>query len=134
MKIEEYLSAEFARKAGPRHIKDEEHKIQCECVRWFYAQWREFGGLLFAVPNGGRRDAATGAKLKREGVVPGVADLMLFVARKGLHGLCIEMKTPKGRQSDVQKIWQQQVQKQGYGYVVCRGVEEFVEVVNQYLK
>ena len=56
-----------------RKPKDEEHRIQCACVRWFRLQYPQLNGRLFAVPNGGRRDATTAAKLKAEGVIAGVS-------------------------------------------------------------
>ena len=80
-------------------MQDAEHRLQCACVRWFRYQYPHHVSLLFAVPNGGRRDAVTGARLKAEGVVAGVADLLLFVPTKQHHALCIEMKTATGRQS-----------------------------------
>lgn len=112
---------------------DEEHRLQCGCVRWFRLQHADIGSLLFAVPNGGRRDKASGARLKAEGVVAGVSDLILLVARHGHHGLLIEMKTPKGSQSQQQRQWQKLAEKQGYRYVVIRSIEEFIQVVNEYL-
>ena len=66
-------------------MQDAEHRLQCACVRWFRYQYPHHASLLFAVPNGGRRDAVTGARLKAEGVVAGVADLLLFVPTKQ-HG------------------------------------------------
>lgn len=96
-------------------------------------QFPEFAGLLYAVPNGGRRDAVTGAKLKAEGVVPGVADLCLDVARKGWHGLRIELKTPNGRQSDAQKKWQAAVEMQKYRYEIVRNIEDFISLLSGYL-
>lgn len=85
------------------------------------------------MPNGGRRDAATGAKLKAEGVVPGVADLILDVARGKWHGLRIEMKTPTGRQSTAQLNYQRAVEAQGYRYEVVRTFEQFIRVIDDYL-
>ena len=58
-------------------MSNEEHNIQVACVRWFAYQYPELQGLLFAVPNGGRRDAVTGAKLKAEGVITGVGVALL---------------------------------------------------------
>lgn len=54
-----------------RPPRDEEHRLQCACVRWFAYRHPELSCRLFAVPNGGRRDATTAAKLKAEGVSPG---------------------------------------------------------------
>ncbi len=44
------------------------------------------------MPNGGKRDKATAAVLKRQGVKAGVPDIMLPAARAGYHGLYIELK------------------------------------------
>ena len=128
-------------------MREEEHNIQCACVRWFNLQWPQYRGLLFAVPNGGARSKATAGKLKAEGVVAGVSDLILLVPdnyetlatpRSGtwyhsIHALCIEMKTAKGRQSPEQKEWAEKVRKYGYRYVVVRSLEEFIAVVNDHL-
>ena len=107
--------------------------MQIDCVDWFRRTYPKLALLLFSVPNGGRRSAATGRILKAEGVVAGVADLILFVAHRGHHALCIEMKTQKGRQRDTQKAWQQAVEKQGYKYVICRSLEDFQTQVISYL-
>lgn len=114
-------------------MSNEEHNIQVACVRWFAYQYPELRGLLFAVPNGGRRDAVTGAKMKAEGVVAGVSDLILLVPSNGNGALCIEMKTANGRQSDEQKRWQQAVERMGYRYVVCRSLDEFIKEIKGYL-
>ena len=114
---------------------DEEHRIQVACVRWFRLKYPRLAARLFAVPNGGRRDGITGARLKEEGVLAGVADLILLVPNSDYHALLIEMKTPKGRQSESQKAWQQEVAGSGdYLYVVCRGLDEFIREVETYLK
>ena len=95
---------------------------------------RDLSPLLFAVPNGGRRDHITGARLKAEGVVAGVADLLLLVPSQQHHALCIEMKTVKGRQSPAQKEWQQHAETHGYRYEVVRDFETFERVVSEHLK
>lgn len=114
---------------------DEEHRIQCACVRWFSFQYPELKGRLFAVPNGGRRDATTAAKLKAEGVVAGVSDLILLKSNRDYGALLIEMKTLKGRQRENQKQWQNIVCTDGeYKYVVCRSFDDFKREVDDYLK
>lgn len=117
-----------------KHPTDEEHRIQCACVRWFNVQYPKLHSRLFAVPNGGRRDATTAAKLKAEGVVPGVADLVLLMSNRDYGALLIEMKTPKGRQSDSQKKWEKIVCAEAeYKYVVCRSLDDFIREVGSYL-
>ena len=113
--------------------RDHEHKLQCACVRWFRLQHPDIATLMFAVPNGGRRDPITGARLKEEGVVAGVADLILLVPNNKHHALLIELKTPRGRQSASQRTWQETAEKHGYKYVVCRDAQQFVAQVQQYL-
>ena len=114
-------------------MSNEEHNIQVACVRWFSYQYPELQGLLFAVPNGGRRDAVTGAKLKAEGVIAGVSDLILLVPSCNHGALMIEMKTGKGRQSEEQKRWQTIVERMGYRYVVCRSLDDFIKEIKNYL-
>ena len=113
---------------------DEEHRIQVACVRWFRLKYPHLSPRLFAVPNGERRDGVTGAKLKAEGVLPGVADLILLKRNRHYCGLLIEMKTANGRQSDTQKWWEQEVCAEGeYKYVVCRSLDDFIREVDVYL-
>ena len=52
--------------------------------------------MAFAIPNGGARNAITGAMLKREGVKKGVFDVFIGWARNGKHGLFLEFKKQKG--------------------------------------
>lgn len=118
-----------------RHHSEEEHEIQCACVRWFALKFPYLSGRLFAVPNGGRRDKATAAKLKAEGVVAGVADLILLKSSDNYYALLIEMKTARGRQSESQKKWEKAVcAGDEYKYVVCRSVDDFMREVTCYLR
>lgn len=124
----------LARNNTPRkRPADEEHQLQVACVQWFNLQHPQCRHNLFAVPNGGRRDKVTGAKLKAEGVKAGVADLILLKPNNRYHALLIEMKTRQGRQSQSQRDWQRDITRDGYKYVVCRSLQEFIETVNDYL-
>ena len=118
-----------------KHPSDEEHKIQCACVRWFGFRYPRLKGRLFAVPNGGRRDAVTAARLKAEGVVAGVSDLILLKSNRYYGALLIEMKKKDGYQSPSQKQWQRIICENGeYKYVVCHSVDDFMSEVDDYLK
>lgn len=116
-----------------RKSRDLEHKLQSACVRWYRLQYPKMKHNLFSVPNGGKRDAATAAKLKDEGALAGVADLILLKSNRFYGALLIEMKTPEGRQSESQKDWQQKITNDGYKYVVVRSFEDFQREVRQYL-
>lgn len=95
-----------------------EHAEQVALVQWFRAEHPNV--LMFAIPNGGWRSKATAAKLKLEGVVPGVPDLCIPEWR-----LYIEMKRTKGWSvSDDQKAVMAELERVGYTCVVCRGFLE----------
>lgn len=133
MTLDEML-AKAGAKSRRKAPSDEEHRLQEVCVRWFNIQYPHLQGRLFAVPNGGRRDAVTGAKLKAEGVVAGVSDLILLKSTHRYGALLIEMKTPKGRQSEHQRWWQSVIcDKDEYKYVVCRSLDDFMREVRSYL-
>ena len=90
--------------------------------------------LAYHIPNGGKRDARTAANLKRQGVKAGVPDIHLPVARGGYHGLYIELKVGKNKQTEKQKEWQRELTKQGYLSVVCYGWQEAAEQLVNYLE
>lgn len=78
-------------------------------------------------------NAIQGAQRKARGVVPGVSDTLMLIARGKYHGLCCEFKTETGRQSEAQKEWQSLVESEGYFYFVCRSFEQFQEKLLWYL-
>lgn len=122
------------RQAAPRKRPgDEEHRLQVACVQWFRYQYPKHAHNLFAVPNGGKRDKVTAAKLKAEGALAGVADLILLMPNNQYHALCIEMKTCTGRQADTQRKWQKLIEQDGYKYVICRSIDEFILEVSDYI-
>ena len=124
------LQSKVKSKAKP---KNEEHRIQVACVKWFRYKFPKFAKLLYAIPNGSRRDIVTGKILKDEGVIRGVSDLNLDIASRFYHGLRIEMKTPKGVQSKEQKEFQKNVEAQGFKYVICRSLDDFIKEVSIYI-
>ena len=132
MKYEEMLRMVEARKTKNKP-RNEEHRIQCECVKWFRLQYPKDALMLYAIPNGGRRDAITGSILKDEGVTKGVSDLNLDIPNIHYHGLRIEMKTKKGVQSEAQKEFQRQVEARGYKYILCRSFDEFRREIGIYM-
>ena len=69
-----------------------------------------------------------------EGAVRGVADLILLIPKKGWASLCIEMKTPKGTQSEHQRTWQTEAERYQNKYVICHSLQEFINEVNSYLQ
>ena len=114
-----------------------EHSEQVALVEWWrmYARWKSLPEcLLMAIPNGGRRDAVTGARLHAEGVRAGIPDLFLAVPTRQAHGLWIEMKRQHGgRISDAQKSSMAALEAQGYVCTVCKGWKEARRAISGYL-
>lgn len=69
-----------------------EHTEQVMFVQWFRIQYPRLARRLFAVPNGEKRSISVAIRLKAEGVVAGVADMILLHPVDGYHGLCLEFK------------------------------------------
>lgn len=115
-------------------MKHLEAHLQQACVAWFAMQHYELSGLLFSSLNGMRCSPTQARTAKAEGMVAGVADLMLAVARHGYHGLFIELKNGShGRQSKTQEQWQAKVEAQGYRYVIIRDFYSFRRAIEGYL-
>lgn len=110
-----------------------EHQIQAACVKWFGYVHEPDGHVLFAIPNGGKRDKATAKLLKDEGVKEGVPDLFLSVQRCNYGGLYMETKTPTGYLSDGQRQMHSILRNAGYKVEVVRSFDEFEILVNDYL-
>ena len=125
-----------------------ESQITQDCVRWFRVQYPKYCKVLVHPANEGARGTRVvtnkygtrivstgGARLKAEGLVPGVADLLLLVSRGGFGCLAIEMKrqAKSSKQSEAQIDWEKECVKAGNKYVVCRSLDEFMREVNAYL-
>ncbi len=98
--------------------------------------WLEKRGIVHHhSPNGGYRDAREGAKFKRLGVSAGFPDLEFPYARKGYHGLYIELKrVDGGKLSERQLWWRDHLQKEGYAWYEAKGFEECIGIVCDYLE
>lgn len=125
-------------------MKHEESKLQSSFVTWFKLQYPKY--WMFSVPNsgniGGKKITSkkTGKQIpleaifkKREGMKAGTSDLILLYANKDYHALCIETKIEKEKQSDKQIEFELYCKNNGYKYVVCRSLDEFMNAINTYL-
>ena len=109
-----------------------EHNNQVTLVMWVRAFKPDL--LLVSIPNGGHRKAAEAIRLKSEGVVAGMPDLMLLEASGGFHGLFIEMKTEVGKLSKKQIEAHQALLERGYLVKTCRSFEEGKAAIEEYIK
>lgn len=79
------------------------------------------------------RNIVVAVKLKREGVVRGIPDIHLPVARHGYCGLWIEMKSGKNKLSKEQKEMMELLTVHGNSCHVCYAWTEAVDVIGWYL-
>ena len=108
--------------------------MQSACIKWFDYQYPKISRLLHHSPNGGSRNILEAKKFKYMGVRAGFPDLILLIPRHGFASLCIEMKVGKNKQTQNQKQWQELAESANNKYAVCRSFEEFVKIINDYLK
>lgn len=88
-------------------------RMQCPSLLWLH------------VPNGGKRNAREGARFKRMGVKPGVADILMFWRTGDKHHMAaIELKSEKGKQEPSQKIFQHNWTFLGGQYAICRSIDD----------
>ncbi len=101
-------------------------------------QWADLipqiSGRLLAIPNGANKSMTARMRFKREGLRPGVPDLFLPIPNKHYHGLWIEMKRMKGSTTSLQQHdWIEFLQEQNYQATICRGADEAIAVIQEYL-
>lgn len=111
-------------------MKLQESTLQASCVRWFRYQYPHL--IIYAVPNGGSRNVREAQRLKTEGVLAGVADLVVLLPQG--KSLYIEMKVNGNRQTDNQKEFQEKVTSLGHTYAVCYTFEEFQKIIENQIQ
>jgi hypothetical protein len=128
--------------------KNEEHKIQAAVITWRdYLPDGHPAKLLYAIPNGGERPLTEvrdkhgnvkkiplqAKRLKEEGVLAGIPDMHLPVARGGYLSLYPETKTPTGVLSKAQKEIFPLLEAQGNLVRVFRTAQAGIELILWYL-
>lgn len=108
-----------------------ENEEQSLLFQW--AGWHPLLRGMFHIPNGEKRDAVTGARLKRMGVKAGIPDIFLPIPKGQWHGLFIEMKTDKGVLSKSQRERIESLRQNGYRVDVCRGFLKAKETIEEYM-
>lgn len=113
-----------------KHVKKSEAQIQAEGVKWYNNDHTKSvpnaKGCLISVHNNAD-NGARGSIALSLGRQEGASDLLYF----GLNGrlLCIEMKTPEGVQSEVQRQWESSVWARGFDYILCRSKHQLEFIV-----
>jgi hypothetical protein len=120
-----------------RHLEDIEQTMFFNVLRYKRPNVYD---VTFHVPNGGQRNIREGARLKQQGVKPGVPDIFVPVACGNYLGLFIEMKRKKVAGcampvvSKEQKHMMRLLEAQGYRCIVAYGADEALDLLEQYLK
>ena len=124
-----------------RNIKGTSHSSEAQEQTALFAwadQCVRFGihpelKMMYAIPNGGRRDPIEAAHLKQQGVKAGVPDLCLAVPRGKYHGLYIEMKVGRNKTTDQQNEWLANLSYYGYAVKVCYSCLAAKTAIERYL-
>lgn len=105
---------------------------ELSCLKW-----------LYSVPNGGKREAREAQRLVQAGMTSGIPDLQLDVARKGYHGLRLELKKPNvlanGKRGKCKAPDEEQIKchdflrEQGFAVYVSNDLEESKNIILSYL-
>lgn len=129
-----------ARTEADEPLEHDEQKALCQ---WWFKYSKTLGldyRLLVATPNAmamfrfAANPNALLQYLRSEGFRDGMLDLTLYVARGEYHGLIIEMKRrTKGSVKPEQHAMIEILIPQGYKAGVCRGSEEAIAVIKDYL-
>jgi len=135
------LTPFFIKTTGRWFMQNRESDLQGACVAWFRHTHPSHSKLLFSVPNGAYLHGSKIQRLKqwgrlrREGAVTGVSDLLLLVPNSRCHGLCIEMKTEAkhSHQTPQQKEFERAVTGQNYEYIIIRNFNDFKNTIKNYL-
>jgi len=112
--------------------KEIEAAIQIQLVAFLELLKNPYGFMFFSSPNEALGHANSGAgigrmvRLKRMGLRSGVADLT-FVKEGRVYFL--ELKQPKGRQSDNQKDFEAESIRHGAPYAVAYSFDEAVAIL-----
>lgn len=143
---------DFQRAAGAG-LRFAESSEQAAFIRWC-AYFRTEHGLLkefvFAIPNGshlfGRKNqrAAQMARLKAEGLKPGVSDVLMAYPVAPFNGLFIEFKRRRSQfrsqkaadsaVSDDQGVFMRNMRAVGYATAVAFGCDEAIDIVTRYMQ
>ena len=110
-----------------------EDELQKQCYQWYWNTYQNTKGILYHVPNGGKRHKGEATKLKWMGVRPGIPD---FVFEDHTGGIGIELKTPDKSKSRLTKSQKEIFPIFGdfKKVYLVRTFEDFQELFRRYFK
>lgn len=113
-------------KARPqRTIENDEDCLHLHCWQWVKKEYPTL--LIFHVANEREAPVQFHVKLKRKGVLAGVADFLAFPTNS--RKIAIELKDDKGEQDEEQIRFQKRWEHSGGFYCVVRTLDGFKTVI-----
>ncbi len=128
-----------------------ESTIQKQVVDYLSKTAHKNNFFFFSIPNeafmqtamiakmDGKTKAMLATHLKKMGMVPGVPDLCILyegfsveTAWEEARTLFIELKTPTGKVSPVQKIVHESIKRVGHDVEIARGLDEVIFILRNY--
>jgi hypothetical protein len=114
-------------------------RLQKACVKWFRYQYPEYRLLFMKINNDlpiNDKDLRIKIynRLKEEGLLEGAPDHFLAVGNSIYNGLFIEFKWDKDRLRKKQVDVIRSLEEGNYRCVVVRSLDEFIEIVDEYLR
>ena len=122
-------------KSGLKAWRPLEAQEQKALIQWVDYNLQRYPDLqmLYHIPNGGGRNKAEAADLKRQGVRSGVPDLHLAAPSRQYHGLYVEMKRLGEKTSENQNRWIANLKEHGYKVEVAFSCEQAIDIITNYL-
>jgi hypothetical protein len=135
-------------------LKYEENSIQKQVLRWFKLQYPDLKDFLVAYVAGINLGIVARVRAAQMGLKAGMPDLQLYVPilysvectvdgelgciasaiSNFSAGLMVELKTPDGKLSKIQKEYHDKLRSQCYTIVTCYSFEEAVTEIKKYLE
>jgi len=115
-------------------MKQKEYQLQKAVCAYL-----DLKGVLYCGSMGGQYQAHFSQRIKAKatGYKKGFPDLFIYeIARIDntiYAGLAIELKTKTGRPTVEQIEWIKQLQKRGYMASICKGIDEALELIENYI-
>lgn len=106
-----------------------EDLLQAKCFQYYMDNYFSKGFIMFAVPNGEKRDKKTAAKLVTLGVLSGVSDLIAVNPMSG-QAVFLELKAENGTQSKLQKIFEAKCKLNNAPYHLVNNFDDFKKIID----
>lgn len=114
-------------------LRPTEHQITAAIVQrlWLAAKAGRIPGIFFHPANEGARSPGQGWKMKREGMMPGVSDLVIVRDAAFLEIKGYSKAGQLGRQNDNQKAFQALCEEKGLPYLCTHDQDAAWEFLEQ---